>query len=87
MTVKIITCGDAQKDLDKILHEVCAGHSPVVITDGQGREAVLINRRDYESIEETLYLMKGPENYRRLLDSVEQAESGKTCSKQLKDSE
>lgn len=86
MGVKIITCGDAQKDLDKMLHEVCDEHSPVIITDGEGREAVLINLPDYESIKETLYLMKSPENYRQLLSSIEHAEVGKTSSKQLKDS-
>lgn len=43
-----------------------AGHDPVVI----------VSLDDYESLKETAYLLKSPENARRLLGSIERLESG-----------
>jgi antitoxin YefM len=38
---------------------------------------VLIGIDDYRALEETAYLLRSPANVRRLLESMEQARSGK----------
>lgn len=43
-----------------------AGHDPVVI----------VALDDYESLKETAYLLKSPENARRLLESIDRLEHG-----------
>jgi Txe/YoeB family toxin of toxin-antitoxin system len=44
-----------------------AGHEPVVI----------VSLADYESLKETAYLLRSPENARRLLGSIERLEAGR----------
>jgi antitoxin YefM len=43
-----------------------AGHEPVVI----------VSLDDYQSLKETAYLLRSPENARRLITAIEQLESG-----------
>jgi antitoxin YefM len=43
-----------------------AGHEPVVI----------VSLDDYQSLKETAYLLRSPENARRLLSSIDELENG-----------
>jgi antitoxin YefM len=43
-----------------------AGHEPVVI----------VSLEDYQSLKETVYLLRSPENARRLLESIVRLEGG-----------
>ncbi|HVD22734.1 MAG TPA: type II toxin-antitoxin system Phd/YefM family antitoxin, partial [Lapillicoccus sp.] len=38
---------------------------------------VIVSLEDYESLRETAYLMRSPENARRLLDAMERLEAGR----------
>ncbi len=49
---------------------------PVEITSKRG-SAVLMSRADFDALQETAYLPRVPANARRLLDSLEQARSGR----------
>jgi len=40
---------------------------------------------DYESLEETAYLLRSPKNTRRLLESIAQLENGKGHERELID--
>jgi antitoxin YefM len=50
-----------------------AGHEPVVI----------VSLDDYESLKETAYLLRSPENVRRLISSIERLESGEGIQRDL----
>jgi antitoxin YefM len=54
----------------------------VEITSRRGN-AVLISQADYESLEETAYLLRSPANARRLIESLEQARHGDREEKDL----
>lgn len=70
-----ISYTSARNHLAQTMDEVCADHSPVVITRGKsGPAVVMISLEDYQSIEETNYLMRNPNNASRLLDAIHEVE-------------
>lgn len=50
--------------------EVCNNHIPMLVTRKNGKEVVIVAKEDYESLEETAYLLRSPENARILLESL-----------------
>jgi antitoxin YefM len=70
-----ITASTARKNLFPLIQQVNEDHTPVEITS-KGGDAVLISLDDYRALEETAHLLRVPENARRLLESLQQAERG-----------
>jgi len=54
------------------MDQVCDDHDPVIITRNREQAVVMLSLADYESLQETAYLLKSPANARRLLESIEQ---------------
>lgn len=50
--------------------------APVLITRQHGESCVLMSLEEYNSLEETAYLLSSPKNARRLMDSIESLKSG-----------
>lgn len=71
-----ISYTDFRKNLAGVLDQVHEDHNPVLITRQKGTPAVLISLEDYKSFEETAYLMRSPENAKRLTRSIEELEKG-----------
>lgn len=63
-----------RKHLSDVLEQ--ARFEPVVITRADGRDVVIIDKAEYEAMQETLHLMSSPENARRLTESIEELERG-----------
>ncbi|TKB23231.1 type II toxin-antitoxin system prevent-host-death family antitoxin [Desulfopila sp. IMCC35006] len=80
-----ITYTSARGNLAKMMKKVCDDHSPVVITRKTAKPVVMMSLEDYQSLEETAYLLRSPENARRLLESIVQLEKGKGFEKELAD--
>jgi len=68
--MKAITYTAARESLASTMDRVCMDHDPVIITRNRDQAVVMISLEDYESLEETAYLLRSPANARRLLDSV-----------------
>ncbi|MBX9922210.1 MAG: type II toxin-antitoxin system Phd/YefM family antitoxin [Mycolicibacterium frederiksbergense] len=64
-----ISASEARQRLFPLLEQVNTDHQPVRITS-KGGDAVLMSADDYDSWQETVYLLRSPENARRLMDSV-----------------
>ena len=64
-------------NLASTLDKVNDNHTPVLITRQNGKPAVLISLEDFQSYEETIYLMASPKNAERLNQAIEQVETGK----------
>ena len=71
-----LTYSQARSDLAKTMDKVCDDHTPIIITRKNQRSVVMISLEDYESLEETAYLLRSPRNARRLLESIAELESG-----------
>ena len=67
----------ARKKLKDTIDYVCDNSEPVLITRGNKPAAVLLSLDDFNSYEETAYLMSNPVNSKRLLESLEELKSGK----------
>ncbi|MBS9535790.1 type II toxin-antitoxin system Phd/YefM family antitoxin [Mycobacterium sp. M1] len=70
-----ISASEARRRLFPILEQVNADHLPVRITSRSG-DAVLMSADDYDSWQETVYLLRSPENTRRLMEAVARDKAG-----------
>lgn len=70
-----ITYTKARSSLAETMERVCEDHAPVIITK-KDESVVMMSLADYQSMEETAYLLRSPRNARRLLESMVQLESG-----------
>lgn len=69
--------------LASTMDKVNEDHKPIMITRQNGKPAVIISLEDFQSYEETSYLMASPKNAHRLKESIEQIESGKAIQHEL----
>jgi antitoxin YefM len=73
--MKIVTEQEAITDLARLADEVFVTHAPVIIARADGRSVVLLSLDDYESRNDTEYLLSSPANAARLMDAVAAFES------------
>lgn len=66
----------ARKNLTKIINQVCEDHAPVIITHSSESPVVMMSLEDYNSIEETLYLLRSPKNAQRLYKALADIKEG-----------
>lgn len=75
--MKAISYTAARQNLAKTMKKVCEDHDPVIITRKNTDAVVIISLEDYEALNETAYLLQSPKNTTRLLESIQELESGK----------
>ena len=63
--------------LASTLDKVNDDHKPVIITRQNGKPAVVMSLEDFQSYQETAYLMASPKNAQRLSQAIAQVEKGK----------
>ncbi|WP_019626006.1 MULTISPECIES: type II toxin-antitoxin system Phd/YefM family antitoxin [unclassified Thioalkalivibrio] len=66
----------ARSNLAKTMEQVCEDHSTIIITRNKAPSVVMMSLEDFEALQETAYLLRAPENARRLLASVAELEQG-----------
>lgn len=66
-----------RNNLAKTLDKVNEDHAPVLVTRQNGKPAVLVSLEDFQSYEETAYLMASPANAERLNEAIAQIEADK----------
>jgi antitoxin YefM len=72
-----------RSNLAKEMDRVCDDHSPILVTRKSARSVVMMSLDDYEALEETAYLLRSPENARRLLESIAELARGDGTERQL----
>jgi len=80
-----ITYTAARENLASTMDQVCSDHDPVIITRNRDQAVVMLSLEDYESLQETAYLLRSPANARRLLGSIDSLNKRKNIKKALKD--
>lgn len=75
----------ARSNLAKTMEKVCEDHSPVIITRKRAQAVVMMSLEDFEALQETAYLLRSPENARRLLESVAELEHGGGVERELRE--
>lgn len=80
-----ISASEARSRLFPLIHQVNDDHLPVRI-NSKGGDAVLMSAEDFDSWQETIYLLRSPANARRLMEAVERDKSGRgTVAKTLEE--
>jgi antitoxin YefM len=82
--VKSITYSAARENLACTIYRVCEDHAPVVITKNRDQSVVMLSLQEYESLQETAYLLRSPANAKRLIDAVDALKRGKGIKRKLK---
>lgn len=72
----ITTYTNFRQNLKSFLDRVFINHSPLFVTRSNGEDVVVLSKSDYESMQETLHLLKSPKNAARLLKGLEEYEKG-----------
>ncbi len=78
-----LTYTAARENLASTMDKVCTDHAPVVITRNRDQSVVMLSLEDYESLEETAYLLRSPANARRLLEAIHALETGKGVRRKI----
>jgi len=73
----------ARANLSKTMEQVCNDHAPIIITRKRESPVVMLSLEDYQSMEETTYLLRSPENARNLLESIAELEADKGIKREL----
>jgi len=81
--MEAITYTAARQNLAKTMEKVCRDRAPMIVTRKSLESVVIMSLEDFESLEETAYLLRSPKNTRRLIESIVQLENGKGNEKEL----
>jgi antitoxin YefM len=81
--MEAITYTAARQNLAKTMEKVCRDRAPMIVTKKSSGSVVIMSLEDYEALEETAYLLRSPQNARRLIESVGQLEQGKGNDREL----
>lgn len=75
--MRTLSYSESRAKYAEVLDSVVNDREEVVITRAGHEPAVILSLADYESLRETAYLLRSPANARRLLDAMEELESGR----------
>ena len=81
--METISYSQLRNNLSSTLDKVNEDHAPVIVTRQNGKSAVLVSLEDFQSFEETAYLMASPANAERLNEAIAQIESGNSVEREL----
>lgn len=82
-TMNTLTYTTARAKLAETMKQVCENHEPVIITRQKEEPVVMLSLDDFNSMEETAYLLRSPENARRLLESLAEVARGGGVEREL----
>jgi prevent-host-death family protein len=82
MLQSVISVSKARANFFKIIEETNQSHNPIIIT-GKKNNAVILGLDDWNSIQETLYLMQSANNANRINSAIAELEAGTGVAKEL----
>ena len=82
--MRAIHYSTARQNFAKLMNQVCEEHEPLIITrKTTNNNVVMMSLEDFNSIEETAYLLKSPKNAKLLRESLKQYKQGKYQEREL----
>ena len=78
-----ITYSSARANLARTMDRVCEDHEALIITRNGEQAVVMLSLEDFQSLEETAYLLRNPSNDKRLLSAAAQLTAGKGVERKL----
>jgi len=84
--MRVITFSEARKNFKSVLDTVIEDAGATIVTRRDADDAVVMSLDYYNSLMETVHLLKSPANAAHLADSIAQYKAGKTQVRELVDS-
>ncbi len=78
-----ITYTTARANLAGTMDRVCDDHEPIIITRNGQQAVVMMSLDDFNALEETAYLLRGPRNASRLLEAITGLDEGRGKERRL----
>jgi antitoxin YefM len=83
--MKVINFSDARNRLKSVLDEVANDRDYTIISRRDADDAVVMSLDQFNSLMETVHLLKSPANAAHLAKSIKQYQAGKTVNRELTD--
>ena len=77
------TISSAKQNLENLIRQVENDAEPSLIIVDEDRKAVLMSEREFNSWQETIYLLSNPANAERLRKSLAEADAGLVSEREL----
>jgi antitoxin YefM len=77
---KEVSYSDAREHLKTYLDFVVQNSETLIITRKNSEDVVMMSRKDYDSMEETLYLLSSAKNRKHLLSEVKNIKKGNSVT-------
>jgi antitoxin YefM len=74
--MRAISVTDFRKNIASMMDDVADDHVPLIVTRSGKDNVVVVSQRDWDGMQETLYLMSSPANARELLASIAELRAG-----------
>lgn len=74
--MKTMSYTESRARYAEVLDSVVDDREEVVVTRSGHEPVVIVSLDEFEALRETAYLMRSPQNARRLLDAMERLEAG-----------
>ncbi|MBD2799127.1 YoeB-YefM toxin-antitoxin system antitoxin YefM [Xenorhabdus sp. Flor] len=81
--MRAVSYSEARQNLSATMIQTVEDKAPVLITRQNGESCVLMSLEEYNSLEETAYLLRSPKNARRLMDSIESLNNHKGIERDI----
>ena len=82
-----LTYSHTRQHFAAIMDQVNEDHAPIVVTRQRGKPVVIMSLDDYQSLEETAYLLRHPKGAKRLLAAIERLRSEGGTEQELIDAD
>ena len=81
--MKTMSYSHSRAHYAEVLDSVVDDREEIVITRAGKEPVVIVSLDDYQSMKETAFLMRSPENARRLREAIDQLERGRGVAHEL----
>ncbi|MBV7257510.1 type II toxin-antitoxin system prevent-host-death family antitoxin [Pacificimonas sp. WHA3] len=74
--MQAISYSDTRANLKSVMDRVCADKIAVTVTRQKAEGVVMVSQSEWESMQETLYLLSSPKNAEHLLEAIAELDAG-----------
>jgi antitoxin YefM len=82
-----LTYSYTRQHFAEVMRQVNDDHAPVVVTSQRGKPVVIMSLDDYQSLQETAYLLRNPAGAARLVEAVTELREGGGMTRDLLDAD
>ncbi len=83
--MRTLSSTELRAKLSSVMDRINDDHEPVIVTRAKGKPVVMVSLEDWESMDETTYLLASPANRAELMRSISEGREGKVVVKTMEE--